>query len=366
MTNLGFSAKGVSVCVDLSVGALSDLIVEQGGRALRPLHRAPWIDEPRESLPPDISPGLARLSGDFLCAPFSANDIDPAPGHGWTANAPWEVVSSGPIEGGWQARIRLTRLVCGATVDKVLTLRDGHPFLYQQHDFVGGSGAVSVAHHPMARMEDGGRLSFSPKRFAETPANPLEPDPGRGRYLFAYPTRTEDLTRLASRDGATMDLTVYRNEDRREDFVALVEAEHDGPGWTALARNSERDLLLVLKNPAELPVTMLWFSNGGRDYAPWNGRHLGVLGIEDGRAVAGHAASIGDNSLKRQGVETSFELDQNGTVSFRHVLGATVPPAAGLPPVSIDPAAASLLLTFADGKTTRLPFDETFLGGPSN
>ena len=97
-------------------------------------------------------------------------------------------------------------------------------------------------------------------------------------------------------------------EDRREDFITLVEADHGGPGWTALARHAEQDLVLVLKNPVELPVTMLWFSNGGRDYAPWSGRHVGVLGIEDGRAAVGHAASLGDNWLKQEGVATAVAV----------------------------------------------------------
>ncbi|TIQ15631.1 MAG: hypothetical protein E5X54_38070, partial [Mesorhizobium sp.] len=75
--------------------------------------------------------------------------------------------------------------------------------------------------------------------------------------------------RFPAADGGTLDLTDYRMDLGREDFVALVEADHGGPGWTALARKAEADLVLVLKNPAELPVTMLWVSNGGRYYAPW-------------------------------------------------------------------------------------------------
>jgi len=361
MSACSFSAKGISVGVDLSVGAIAYLIIDHDGKVVRPLHRAPWIKEPPDSLPPDISPGLSRLSGDFLCAPFGTSDIEPAPGHGWTANAPWTIVSSAAIAGGWLVRLRLSRPVMGATVDKVLTVRDDHPFLYQQHDFVGGEGEISVAHHPMTRMADGGRLSFSPKRFAETPANPLEPDAARGRYLFAYPAHTEDLTRLPARNGGTVDLTHYRAGDRREDFVALVEAEHGGPGWTALARTAEDDLVLVLKNPAELPVTMLWISNGGRDYAPWNGRHIGVLGIEDGRAVAGHAASAGDNALKRQGVPTTFRLHPDRTVSFRHVLGARGLGNGATPPLRVSTEPSRLVMHFADGKEIATPFDGTFL-----
>jgi hypothetical protein len=146
-------------------------------------------------------------------------------------------------------------------------------------------------------------------------------------------------------------------DDRREDFVTLVEADHGGPGWTALARQAEEDLVLVLKNPAELPVTMLWFSNGGRDYAPWSGRHRGVLGIEDGRAAVGHAASIGDNWLKREGVATAFALGRG--VSFRHVIGA-VPLSGGEPPQAVTTATGRMRLA-AGGSTWEVPFDSDFL-----
>ncbi|RWP70767.1 MAG: hypothetical protein EOR11_33840, partial [Mesorhizobium sp.] len=94
-------------------------------------------------------------------------------------------------------------------------------------------------------------------------------------FLLAYPARSADLGRFPAAGGGTLDLTEYRMGDLREDFLTLVETDHGGPGWTALARQAEDDLVLVLKNPAELPITMLWFSNGGRDYAPWSGRHLG-------------------------------------------------------------------------------------------
>lgn len=361
MQGFQFSARGISVCVDLSVGHIADLIIEAGPSLLRPLHRAPWIGEPSETLPQDITPGLARLSGDFLCAPFSANNIEPAPGHGWPANSAWDVVFSAATADGWQAELKLRREVLGATIVKRLTLRDGHPFLYQEHRIIGGAGELPVAHHPMSRMARGGRLSFSPKRLAQTPAESLEPDPALGRYKLAYPAQTDDLTAFPTREGGTTDLTDYRDEDRREDFVVLVEADHGGPGWTALARHEERDMLLILKNPAELPVTMLWYSNGGRDYAPWNGRHLGVLGIEDARSAVGHAASIGDNTLKREGVPTSFVLGAGKTVTFRHVLGG-LPLADGEEGVaSITPGAAQLMLDFANGARRNLPFDTDFL-----
>ncbi|UCI07912.1 hypothetical protein [Mesorhizobium sp. B1-1-8] len=360
MDTVAIGAKGISVSLDLAVGHIAGMEVEAGGRVLKPLHRAPWIGEPRESLPENLPEGTLRLSGDFLCAPFSTSDVEEAPLHGWPANSPWDVVEDGAIAGGRRAVFRLRRKVMGATVDKIFTLRDGHPFLYQEHVFSGGSGAISVAHHPMTAMREGGRLAFSPKRLAATPDTSLEPDPARGRTRLAYPARAADLTHFPIAAGGTTDLTDYRMEDQREDFVTLVEADHGGPGWTAIARRAEQDLVLVLKNPAELPVTMLWFSNGGRDYAPWSGRHLGVLGIEDGRAAMGHAASLGDNWLKHEGVATAFALAEGRSVSFRHVIGA-VPSADVEPPRGIETARDRMSILAIDGTARNIPFDGEFL-----
>jgi hypothetical protein len=359
LTDYSLSAAGVSVVVDLEVGHIADFTVESDGRVLRPLHRAPWIDE--QDLPDGIAPGLARLSGDFLCAPFSRSDIEEAPGHGWPANSPWDVVSDGAFEGGRSAVFRLRRRVMGAVVEKILTLHDGHPFLYQEHRFIGGKGEIPVAHHVMGIMRVGGRLSFSAKRFAETPEQSLEPDPARGRYQLAYPARSEDLHRFPTNAGGFADLADYNPADRREDFVTLVEADGNRLGWTALARHDERDLLLVLKDPRELPVTMLWYSNGGRDYAPWNGRHVGVLGIEDGRTAVGHRQSIGDNSLKRAGVATTFVLDKDRSVSFRHVLGVTGQSDDAGPPQAADIEPGRLRLHFCDGNEKHIRFDSGFL-----
>ncbi|MDR7221248.1 hypothetical protein [Aminobacter aminovorans] len=355
MSEHGFQAEGISATLDLAVGHIADFAITSGARTLKPLHRAPWID--RDDLPEGLPEGVVRLSGDFLCAPFSRSDVEAAPLHGWPANSAWDLVADEAISGGRRTSFRLQHKVMGATVDKTLVLRDGHPFLYQEHSFTGGSGAISVAHHPMTEMAAGGRLAFSPKRLAATPPDVTEPNPARGAHLLAYPARSADLTRFPAANGGQTDLTDYSAVRRHEDFVTLVEADHGGMGWTAVARNAEADVVLVLKNPAELPVTMLWISNGGRYYAPWNGRH-GVLGIEDGRSAIGHAASIGDNWLKQEGIETAFAL--GGRVAFRQIVGA-MPLDGGDPPSQVEALPGRLRLIFADGSQREAPFDETFL-----
>ena len=89
----------------------------------------------------------------------------------------------------------------------------------------------------MTKFSTRGRLSFSPKAYAETPATPLETDPSRGRYALAYPARFTDLGKAPLKDGGTTDLRSYPIASRHEDFVMLVEAARlRRLGWAAAVR----------------------------------------------------------------------------------------------------------------------------------
>lgn len=363
----GLAAQGVSTTLDLNLGLVTSLAVERDGRIAAPLHRAPWADEADPvAEAPGAAPHLARLAGDFFCAPFGKADIEDAPTHGWPANSAWLPVASESLGDGVRATFRLLKPVLGATLYKQLTLRDGHPFLYQRHVFEGGSGSVSVAHHPMVRLPNGGRLSYSPKRWAETPDTPLEPDPTRGRAALAYPAQTTDLRHFPTADGGSVDLTSFPIAESHEDFVMLVEPEGAELGWTAVLRPGEGDLSLVLKNPADLPVTMLWFSNGGRFFAPWNGRHRDVIGVEDARAFSayGHAASAAPNRLSEAGIATALQLDPAGSAEVRHVLGVLPVPPGFAAAASIDAQPGKLEIADAAGVKLSLPYDAGFLAGP--
>ncbi len=345
-----------SVSVDPAVGNLRALHFVVESRTLEPLHTAPWLDEPEDNLPADLVPIERNLSGDFLCAPFGATDDPDVPLHGWSANSAWSLVASQPAS----ARFSLDRTIQGARIEKTATLAADAPLLYQVHAISGGSGGLTAAHHPMMRMAAGGRLFMAPKRVAITPDAP--PEPGRDR--LAYPGRSTDLSAFPAADGGTVDLTRLPIGDAHEDFVALVEADHDGIGWTALIRDAEDDIVFILKEKAALPITMLWHSNAGRDYAPWNGRHKGVIGIEDGRAagVAGLLAARRENPLNAEGAETVFELADNVTHTIRHVIGCL--PRAGwtrIDDIAVD--GATLVLTGENGATRKLPFDAAFFEG---
>ena len=356
-------AVGISVTLDLRVGHIRELVITRDGRRLAPFHTAPWVDDPSITGDETIPSSLRFLSGDFFCAPFSTSDVEKAPPHDWTANSSWRHTETVEEPDGVTALYQLERPVMGAKVGKRFTLRNHHPFLYETHVFSGGDGAVPDANHAMIRLPAGGRIAFSAKDAIETPSTPIEADPATGRSQLAYPARTEDPTRFPVADGGFANITRYPIAERHEDLVMLVEKRENRLGWFVASRPSNGDAMASLKNPAEFPVTFLWFSNGGRDYPPWNGHHSGVLGIEEGRAnsVLGHRASVEPNALSEAGTPTALTLDPDGQVAIHNVIGALPLPAGGSPIVDVQHRPGSLDLFCEDGTRVSVPFDTAFL-----
>lgn len=343
-------AAGIALRFDPRTGQLRDLAVEDGGEQIAPLHMAPWVG--LETMPPDAAPHLATLGGDFFCAPFGAREGDSAL-HGFTANANWLVVA----QTAGMVRAVLERPVFGATVVKEVTLRDGHPFVYQRHVFVGGEGCLPVANHANLALHGGALIRTSRKSHWETPREALEPDPARGRSGLRYPARADDPAAFPGRDGP-VDLTRYPFLPRHEEFVVGVEARGNALGWTGVTR-AEGDLFLSLRDPAALPMTMLWHSNGGRDYAPWSGRHTGCLGVEEGAA----APMLGLSTEADLGGPGALTLVPGGTAEVRHVLGALAWP-AGEALAEAHPGEGHLLLVGEAGTRRQVSLDAGFLSTP--
>ena len=69
---------------------------------------------------------------------------------------------------------------------------------------------------------------------------------------------------------------------------------------------------------------MLWFSNRGRDYAPWLGEHADVLGIEEACSLSlrGWSASIAPNPLSEAGISTAIHVGKGRPAVISYAMGA--------------------------------------------
>lgn len=349
---------GAKVEIDLSVGHIRQLVLCDIDRAFAPLHRAPWADGVGYA---DLWPVERHLSCEFFCAPFGDSDIEAAPPHGWPANSGWD---AGASRSG-ALHLTLRRRVQGARIEKDLRLAPDAPLLYQRHRIVGGSGMLNVAHHPMVHLRGTGRFATSPKRAIVTHPEPL--DAGANRLRLA--ASGTDIAAVPAVEGTQVDLTRLPIADRHEDFVVLVEEDLDGLGWSAITRDAEDDIVFFLKRPGQLPVTMLWHSNGGRSRAPWDGRHRGVLGVEDGCSAGalGHAASVARNAVSDLGVPTALLMAEGRIQTIIHVVGVIARPDNWDTVTDIRIEGDCLILTGDTGDTRSMPFNtDFFTSGDSN
>jgi hypothetical protein len=209
----------------------------------------------------------------------------------------------------------------------------------------------------MLHVPGGAQLSFSPKGAGRTPPAAPETDPARGRSILAYPQRFDALTAVRRADSSVADASFYPFDRRHEDVLVLSEMPGAVLGWSAALARQDGFLFFAIKDARLLPHTVLWMSNGGRDYPPWNGRHIAVIGIEEG-AVDIHlpASRTGDSDEPGEELPTGISLGEGRTTTIRYAFGAIPAPKDWTKVRDIRVAAGSLTLTDIGGDTRTVPF----------
>lgn len=340
-------------------GQLGPVMFRVGGDWLEPMHRAPWLSDPR----PADEPMLQNLQGDFFCAPFGASDVlaDEHRAHGSTANGAWRLLDAQHD----RLLLELEAPVAGARATKEVRIRAGQPVIYQTHRLHGGSGRIPLGHHAMLRApeDDTLALSFSPFVWAATRPQAPEPDPYRGRSKLEYPQRLTSLSTARTVDGESVDLTVYPVLEDSEELVMLVTDPALEFAWSAAMSRRHGWIWFAVRPNSVLRNTVLWMSNGGRDYPPFSGRHRRVIGIEEVTAYfdLGHRLSAEPNALSDLGFPTSVDLVKEGAVTARYAFGSLHAPPGFEKVENIYVADGDIVITDGGGREVRSSFDLSFL-----
>lgn len=349
----------VSLDVTEIGGQLSDVTFTlPGGRRVSPMHKAPWTPE---ELAPDTPPVIQMLRGDFFCAPFGAADITPGtPSHGHPASGTWRQTAATATT----LDTVLDETVLGATITKHVELRDGETIVYQRHEMIGGNGRTPLGHHAMLNAGGPLNLSFSPYTTALTPPVPFELMP-EGRPLLPEGLTIDDLTRAPRAGGGHVDLTVFPTAPDTEALFMLVSDKRAPFGWIGATCPAENWVWFALRDVAALPQTVVWMSDGGRDYAPWNGRHRGVIGLEDVRAYfhLGEKASLADNPVSAGGSPTTVTLTPGGKVTISYIFGLAAVPEGFDRVEDIVTAPGGVMLIGAGGREVLAPCDLDYIKG---
>lgn len=300
---------------------------------IRPYAVAPWAEE---TLGDGIPPMLRALRGDWFCSAFGENSELYAgqrlPPHGETANRDWVEIERRETNDGCWLRLGVDMPLQGGTCHATTALLTNQSVVYQRHDLNGLTQPINPGHHATLAFPNSpgaGRLSFSSLIHAQTYFEPTARAEDRGYSWLEPGVEISDLRAVRCIDGSLTDLSRYPARRGFEDIAILCADPAQEFAWSAVAFPEQRYVWFALRDPKQLASTLLWFSNGGRHFPPWNGRHINVMGIEDitGFFHVGAAASCRENFLSQRGIATCLRPDAHGRVSIFYIQGvAHLPP----------------------------------------
>jgi len=362
------ASSEVEVCVTELGGHVAPVTFDREGGRFAPMAVAPWAEDPVDDAA--LPACMRSLRGDFFCLPFGGNaasfNDEQHPPHGETANAHWtfeDLVQNGDrttLHLSMQTQVRRGR------VDKHISLVDGHNAVYSRHTISGMSGPMSMGHHAMLKCpaeSGGGLISVSPFRLGQVYPEPVERPENRGYSCLLPGAQFRSLAEVRTVFGGNADLSRYPARRGYEDVVMLV-AEPDLPlAWSAVSFPAQGYVWFALKDPHVLRQTVLWFSNGGRHYAPWNGRHVDALGVEEVTSYffLGLAESVRPNTLSRAGYPTSLTLDPNQPLEVNYIMAAAPIPETFGRVTDIVPAREGVVLHSDTGQHVHAKVDLAFL-----
>ena len=133
--------------------------------------------------------------------------------------------------------------------------------------------------------------------------------------------------------------------------------------WSAVAFPEEGYVWFTLRDPRVLPSTILWMSNGGRHSAPWNGRHVNVMGVEDvtGFFHTGLAGSARPNVLTKRGLTTCHQMRADRPFAVRYIMAVAAIPRRFERVKDIVIAPDKVTLVCERGAKVSTPLDCAFL-----
>ena len=368
-----FASDKVEAWLTEMGGHLGPIAFTLKGKQIQPYSIAPWAEE-KESA--QLVPILRALRGDFFCAPFGGNDT-PWRGekhlpHGDPANLSWHLESIAETAGRTCLHASMKTQARPGRVDKRIFLRRGETVVYAQHTLEGLAGPMNLGHHAMLRFPDepgSGVISTSPFLYGQTFPGQFEKPENRGYSCLKPSAEFTSLEAVPMVDGNTADLTRYPARRGYEDLVMMASDPNQPFGWTAVTFPKQRYVWFALKDPQILRETVFWITNGGRHYAPWNGRHINVMGLEEVTTYFpfGLAESAKPNPVSKKGYPTVLQLSAKKPLVVPYIMAMAAVP-AGFDRVKNIVAAEdgqSVRLEACSGKSASLPLDVRFLKAPA-
>ncbi|TVR58490.1 MAG: hypothetical protein EA426_10270 [Spirochaetaceae bacterium] len=324
----------VSVAVTRRGGMMAPVTFDRASKApIDPYYISPWQDE---ALRID-EPVLVPLRGDFFCMPFGkAGTVrgETYAVHGEPAGREWDGVDITREGGISRLTMKIANRARPGTVTKTLEIVEGENVVYSRHEISGMGGQMTLGHHATLRAgENSGALAVSTGPIAFGMTDPGVGPPYESGEYHALPAgvKFSSLKKVPTnwKSEPSTDCTVFPNRRGFVDIIAVAaKARKNQPSWSAAVFLDEGFLWFGLRNPALLPLTVIWMENHGRYQTPWNARTC-CIGIEDVCAffTEGLGPSSKKNALNENGVPTTVSLHKKKSTVVPYVQGVVRTPA---------------------------------------
>jgi hypothetical protein len=294
-------------------GMLGGAAFMVGGRVIRPFYEAPWLGEP-EPQPPGL---LGVMRNEFPCVPFGVPYLPDGLPAGWREAVATPVVAqdtaldaSDDLQHGYGcigewALVRQT----AHEIEIALDYPDGSDPQRPALDIVLRIDARVDARRPMGLHPNlalpalTGAFRIEPGAFRFGMVHPGGPE--RGVSRAAAGATFDALDSVPLRDGGTGAFDRLPLCAATEEIVQLC-----GIGGAVTLTDDVAGTAYRLSWDADkLPSLLLWISNRGRTYAPWNGRNL-CVGVEPVASAfeLGCAAALAPNPINARGVPTALSI----------------------------------------------------------
>ena len=303
----------------LSVESLGGMLgptafVLPDGRQVSPFQIAPWAQEQSSDPLPGI---LQRLRGEWPCVPFGS-DGDRIAQDGWPASEASPTVDADPHGFGsnhhWQFETSGPNSICLA-----IDYPAAHPIRRLERRVSAVADRAAIDFELTVEVRQDCRLPIGLHPCFRLPALPgaVQIEIDAGASSMSFPGDVDQTALIApnqfapqwnavrGRDGTMLDMSRVPLARSTEDLLQVLDPYGKASLWNTVDGYRVR----LEWNAEHFPSALLWFSNRGRQMAPWNGRHL-ALGIEPICSAfdLGQQISAADNPISARGVPTARQF----------------------------------------------------------
>ncbi|WP_246217328.1 hypothetical protein [Paraburkholderia panacisoli] len=315
-------------------GMLGGVALKRGDRQVRPFYEPPWIGDGTHQRPELLN----HMRSEFPCVPFGVSYAREAVVESWQESVTTPVTESHALLDSSDDLLHGYGCVTDWTLVRQTDLEIEIALEYPPASPIArlvrvvradpNGPAIDFSLAVEARKETRRPIGLHPNLALPSLAGAFQIDPGAFRFGVVHPggpepgvSRAEPgaffdrLDQVPLRAGGTAAFDRFPLPHNTEEIVQLCGVD----GAVILTDDESQVAYRLCWDASVLPSLLLWISNRGRSYGPWNSHNL-CLGVEPVASAfeLGCRAALAANPINERGIPTAIALDPGQPVEFAY------------------------------------------------